>query len=246
MNKIKAIGAMALFAAMLTGISGLAVAGSNIPITGSLTLPATSTSVTCPAFAQGQFTICTAVVTGNNPTGSVAFSTNDPTGQFTPTSCTLNGIGGCNVIYSDTVSGGPIITAAYSGDGLNGVSSENTVATVNIATCGLETSKSSLSLSEANIDSIIVTNVGNTNTLVTVSGSNWIGSTISLGSFSVSQTLWGLISPPSTPLANTIGVVTAIPLLTNSTPQSIFFSAKAPAGTKSGTYTQSITLASSC
>jgi hypothetical protein len=99
---------------------------SNLPSSGTGTLTVnkayTSTAVSClpGSIDAGGSSTCTATVSGgSSPTGTVSFGSSSATGSFSPSaSCTLSS-GSCYVTYSDTVSGSPTITGAYSGDSGN-------------------------------------------------------------------------------------------------------------------------------
>jgi len=96
-----------------------------------LTLPPTTTSVSCSGavIAEGTTSHCTATVTGASPGGAVSFSS--PKGTFTPSSsCTLAG-GSCEVGFVAPSSTGVItIAASYSGDANNAPSSQTFDVTV--------------------------------------------------------------------------------------------------------------------
>jgi hypothetical protein len=87
----------------------------------------TSTKVTCAPnpVASGSKTNCTAVVTGNNPTGPVSWQSSG-NGSFSSSMCTLSS-GQCGITYSATgdLSGSKVaITATYLGDIHNSNSSD--------------------------------------------------------------------------------------------------------------------------
>ncbi len=86
--------------------------------------------------AIGEHTTCTATVTDpdaspSTPTGTVSFTSTEPTGAFTGAgSCTLFGSGGeatCTVGYSQPGAGSPTISASYGGDDAH-ISSSGMVA----------------------------------------------------------------------------------------------------------------------
>ena len=90
----------------------------------------TTTSVSCAAAQSDQHASrgnsgvwCTATVTGNDPTGTVNWSSSVSTGQFMPPSCQLDQDGKCTVRYIQGSTGTATVTASYSGDGFNGPSS---------------------------------------------------------------------------------------------------------------------------
>ncbi|MDA4115698.1 MAG: hypothetical protein OK442_03990 [Thaumarchaeota archaeon] len=90
----------------------------------------TTTSVSCAAAQSDQHgsrgnsgVWCTATVTGNDPTGTVNWSSSVTTGQFMPSSCQLDQNGTCSVRYIQGSTGTATVTASYSGDGFNGPSS---------------------------------------------------------------------------------------------------------------------------
>ncbi len=92
-----------------------------------------ATSVNCsPATVLiSNPTVCTAVVSGASPTGTVTFSSSVGTGTFTPaTTCTLSG-GTCSVTYTQGATGTVTITASYGGDANNPGSSGTTLVTFN-------------------------------------------------------------------------------------------------------------------
>ncbi len=104
------------------------------------------TSVSCsPAsVAVGTSTTCTASVTGTTPSGSVAFTaTNagntDPSGTFSPASCTLSPVSttdsSCSVTYTPTQfgNGQHTVDGAYTGDSNNPATSAVFALTVTAA-----------------------------------------------------------------------------------------------------------------
>jgi hypothetical protein len=87
-------------------------------------LPTPLTSVSCSpgSVAIGSLTTCTAIVTGNNPTGSVSWQSSE-SGTFSSNSCDLSS-GSCSVSYTPDSSIAPVtITAYYLGDANNAASS---------------------------------------------------------------------------------------------------------------------------
>jgi hypothetical protein len=90
-----------------------------------------STSVTCSpnSVSVGSSVrpvTCTAIVSGSNPTGNVAWSTTSATGSFSSYTCNLLA-GSCLTTYIDTSTGIATITAAYAGDSSNLPSSNTCV-----------------------------------------------------------------------------------------------------------------------
>jgi hypothetical protein len=90
-----------------------------------------STSVVCSSnpVAAGSHTICTAIVSGFMPTGTITWSTNSSTGSFSQDVCTLSA-SCCTTTYTDTAFGSVMITASYSGDSDNSPSSGSIILTV--------------------------------------------------------------------------------------------------------------------
>ena len=88
---------------------------------------ATTTAVSCSALSvtfQGAYsTTCTAKVTGDDPDGTVTWTTTSLTGSFRPASCILGFGGSCSVQYVDATKGAVEITASYVGDVTNSRSS---------------------------------------------------------------------------------------------------------------------------
>ena len=89
---------------------------------------ATTTAVSCPAFAEPGFTItCTATVTGPGaapaPTGQVAWGRNQLDGSFSASTCTLvadsGGSASCSIQYSGASFAAHKIYANYLGDADN-------------------------------------------------------------------------------------------------------------------------------
>ena len=96
----------------------------------------TTTSVSCAPAQSDQHgsrgnsgVWCTATVTGNDPTGTVNWSSSVTTGQFMPPSCQLGQNGTCTVRYIQGSTGTATVTASYSGDGFNGPSSGTAMVT---------------------------------------------------------------------------------------------------------------------
>lgn len=82
------------------------------------------------SISVGSSTTCTATVTGNSPTGTMTFSSNDTGARFSPSpSCTLSS-GSCQVTYRSATSGSATIRASYSGDSNNAQNSSVTSLTV--------------------------------------------------------------------------------------------------------------------
>ena len=116
---------------------------SSAPSSGSASLSvgkaSSSTSVSCSpssAVVGGASTSCTATVTGQAPSGSVAFASNS-SGTFTPaSSCTLVAVdathASCSVTYSPRSygTGTHKIYGTYSGDSNNSTSTGSTTITV--------------------------------------------------------------------------------------------------------------------
>lgn len=80
--------------------------------------------------AAGSPVVCIATVSGSNPTGTVAWSTDSGTGHFSSSNTTLSS-GSCSTNYTDTSPGNVTITASYSGD-VNNVRS-NSSATLTVS-----------------------------------------------------------------------------------------------------------------
>lgn len=102
---------------------------------GSAALPTgltqSSTSVICtsnPGYVNFP-DFCVAVVSGSNPTGTVSWSSNSSTGSFNPSNCTLL-YGMCVTEYTDTCLGRVNITASYSGDLNNTLSSGSAILVI--------------------------------------------------------------------------------------------------------------------
>jgi parallel beta-helix repeat protein len=91
---------------------------SSISITFSVNLAAVNLPVTC-----------TAAVFGSNPTGTVIWSTNSSTGNFSQSVSTMFS-GNCSTTYIDTSPGTTTITASYSGDSNNAQSNASNTLTV--------------------------------------------------------------------------------------------------------------------
>jgi hypothetical protein len=72
---------------------------------------------------------CTAIVTGDNPTGTITWTTSSSTGLFSSSHQTLSS-GTCSTTYVDKGTGYVNITASYGGDANNRPSSNSTVLTV--------------------------------------------------------------------------------------------------------------------
>ena len=79
----------------------------------------TVTALSCSpgSTSIGSSLICIASVTGNNPTGTVSFTTTDTNAKLNP-SCTLSAAS-CQISYTSSTLGTANITATYSGDGNN-------------------------------------------------------------------------------------------------------------------------------
>lgn len=108
------------------GTTGLTVVAPASPTS-------TTTSVVCTPGSidtNSTETNCVASVTGNDPSGTVDFSTTSAGGGFNPSQCSLSD-GSCSVQYSDSQSGTATITADYSGDSSNEASSGSFDVTVN-------------------------------------------------------------------------------------------------------------------
>ena len=94
--------------------------------------PSFTSVVTSPTSAVvGSAVNCTATVTGSNPTGTVAWTTNSSTGTFSPSISTLVS-GTCSTVYNDTSPGTVNITANYSGDEHNLPSNGTATLTVTL------------------------------------------------------------------------------------------------------------------
>ncbi len=112
------------FAAILASYSGDA---ADYPSFGlfylSVAKTTTSTVVTCSPSQVTPYksSTCTAMVTGDSPTGSVSWSASGP-GSFVPTYCYLSTSGSCSVQFSPSATGDMTITASYSGNSLNDAS----------------------------------------------------------------------------------------------------------------------------
>jgi hypothetical protein len=72
---------------------------------------------------------CAATVSGDNPTGTITWSSNSSTGYFSGTVCALS-YGYCSTTYTDSNLGTVMITASYSGDPDNMPSSGSTTLIV--------------------------------------------------------------------------------------------------------------------
>ncbi len=122
---------------------------SHAPSSGTLVItvgPATTTaSVICSpsTVVISQQSTCTATVTDNTsypttPTGTVSFTSNSASGQFSPAaSCTLSpgstaGTSSCSVNYTPLVAGSQTITDTYNGDLTHGASVDSKDLTVNL------------------------------------------------------------------------------------------------------------------
>jgi hypothetical protein len=88
----------------------------------------TSTTVSCSTgnMTVGSSTICTALVSGEVPTGKVSWTANSTTGMFNSTTCSLTS-GACSVSYTDSTPGAANVTAYYGGDSSNSGSSSGFV-----------------------------------------------------------------------------------------------------------------------
>jgi hypothetical protein len=122
---------------------------NNAPSSGAFTLnvlalrvPGVTVSCSPSPMNISSSAICTAIVTGNSPTGTVNFSSTDPDARFNPsTSCTLSS-GYCQVTYVASKTGSATITASYSGDANNQQSSSTFHLTVQTSTNSKPTSSS--------------------------------------------------------------------------------------------------------
>jgi hypothetical protein len=89
-------------------------------------------STTCSVFPNpasiGSAVTCTATVSGQNPTGSITWSSNSSTGMFTSSTTSLT-FGTISTTYTDSNPGTAIITASYSGDSNNAPSSGSALLT---------------------------------------------------------------------------------------------------------------------
>lgn len=104
-----------------------------VVVYGLLSQSTSSTSVVCSPnpVSTGSPTTCTATVSGSNPTGTVAWSTNSTSGSFSQSVCTLSS-GSCSTSYTDTAPGTVTITASYSGDSNNVPSGGSTTLAVSV------------------------------------------------------------------------------------------------------------------
>jgi hypothetical protein len=86
----------------------------------AIPMTTTTTSVSCsPSPASvGLPTTCTAIVSGNAPSGNVTFASSTGSGSFTPSNgqCILSSSGSCSVTYIPSSLERVIITGAYGGD----------------------------------------------------------------------------------------------------------------------------------
>ncbi len=111
---------------------------SYLPSEGGTTIDlkqASTTSVSCSAnpVAVASTTVCTATVTGANPTGTVTFTASESNaGSFSPSTaaCTLDSSGECNVRFSPSSVTNQTISAMYEGDDFNVGSFSTTDLTV--------------------------------------------------------------------------------------------------------------------
>ncbi len=163
----------------------------------------TSTNIACaPAIVlAGQTTMCTATVTGDNPTGIITWQSTDRSGIFSSNPCTLAAYS-CNVSYTATSSA--LITATYSGDINNGGSqgtfsiaaNVNQAIQITVANSGPPTS---VSLSSPNCSITPSTIVANGTPQSFVASSGCVGIVVTLppaGTNSQYLTAGGLGSLP--------------------------------------------------
>jgi hypothetical protein len=106
----------------------------TLNVTLGLLIPKLTITCSPSTVHVGSYTTCTAEVTGNNPTGTVNFSSTDAAAKFSSTSCTLLPISSttssCKITYTPSKTGSTAIKATYSGDSNNPPSTSQVTLTV--------------------------------------------------------------------------------------------------------------------
>jgi Bacterial Ig-like domain (group 3) len=130
----------------LLGLLALMVGMLAVPSTAAA-LDATTTGVACSpsAPATGTATTCTATVTDiestpvGTPGGEVSFSASPDSGTFpSPSACTLDAAGSCQLSFTPATGGVYTITASYGGDANHsGSSGTGSVTAVDVTTTSL-------------------------------------------------------------------------------------------------------------
>jgi hypothetical protein len=170
-------------------------------ISSSSTITPSSTALNCnpssiASSGGSSTTTCTVNITGNSPTGTVSFSSSSSTGIFSTSSCALSGAS-CSVTYYDSSSGAPTITASYSGDTNNQISS-GTFQEIVAGTTSSSTTSTSSSTQVSHGSSSSTSTTGEASSYLqtssTQSGSSQSPSNVGSGAASQSNPVTGILS----------------------------------------------------